>query len=78
MAKTIKSRLESLEGQAIPEQPQILACESLFERGIYTVSEVGKPEEKERLTWEQVQAKYKGRNIIRLHYVNNWRGSDDK
>ena len=68
--KTIEGRISALE-QASPEQPQILACESILNPGIYTVSEIGKPEEKERLTWPEVLARYEGRHIIRFYHVED-------
>ena len=74
--KTIKARVDDLE-QASPEQPQILACESILNPGIYTVSEIGEPDTKERLTWPEVLARYEGRQIIRFYHVEDRRPSDD-
>ncbi len=67
MTKKVEARLDDLERDQVMDKPQILACESLREPGIYTVSEIGVAgAKKERMTLDEIQTKYSGRVIVRM------------
>jgi len=76
MAKTIKSRLDDLESAQV-QQLQILACESMQNPGMYRITEVGNPTpiEEGMLTLDELRTKYADRQIIRMHYVDDWRST---
>ena len=73
MKKRIETRLSELEKRGKPARPFIAVFQDLDNRELYSVGDGD-----ELLTWPEIEQAYQGFDIIRVVYVDDWRGPDDE
>jgi len=65
---TINKRIEALENKK-NDLPVVVVWEDLETPGLWKVND-------EKMTWSEFEKRYLGRDIVKVIYIDDWRGKE--